>query len=43
MYRLCIYSSTLHTDEEMVLVFDEEYEHILAQSIFRRGHVVLRM
>jgi hypothetical protein len=36
-------SGAFHTNEEMILVIDEENEHVLAQSIFLRGHVVLGM
>ena len=38
-----ICGSAGHTDEEAVLVFDQEDEHILRQAVFLRCHVVLRV
>jgi hypothetical protein len=42
-YSSFIYSSTLHTNQEVVLVIDKENEYILTESIIRRRHVMLRM
>jgi hypothetical protein len=38
-----IYSSAFHTDQEMVLVVNEKYQYILAQTIVLRRHVMLWM
>ena len=35
--------SALHANQEVILVINEEYEDVLAQSVFLRCHIVLRM
>ena len=41
LYRLFIGSSTVHTEQEVVLVFDKEDQNILTQFVFIGRHVML--
>lgn len=43
LHGALVNSGTFHTNQEVILVVNEEYEHVLAETVILWGHVMLRM
>jgi hypothetical protein len=41
LHGLRIHSGALHANEEVILVLNEEDEHVLTETVFRNRHIVL--
>jgi hypothetical protein len=43
LFGLLIDAGARHANEEVILVLDEEDEHVLTESVFHGCHIVLRV